>query len=218
MYSPMRCLKHYAVFFLALAVGLVSVPDCWAATKDINIPSTFTHVLLTKQTVAPEIEKCLPGVSPHFLTNITSDFPKAGSTITIQNSAGFFVISNTNGYCVQKSKDNYPILAAEAFYKTANPPSDVPKDVTDKLYKDIAVLIAKKGQAKVAYAFNNGNAIIVDYSVKDATLIYPHYFKKAGEWESEKIDIRFTHKMMESFDVTEYDKQTQKLYLLAHRE
>ncbi|CAK7017657.1 MAG: hypothetical protein DELT_02305 [Desulfovibrio sp.] len=217
MYNPLRRLKQSTVAFIALAAFLVPVQSCHAAADEIKIPSTFTHIMLTKQTVAPEVSKCLPAISKTMLSSIEKDFPQSGAISTVQSKEGFFIIMNTNGYCIQKSANNYPILATEAFYKTANPPSKVPTEVTEKWYTEIATLIAKKGNAKVAYVFSNGNAMLVDYSVKDAYLLYPHSFKKAGEWESEKIDLKYSDKMMDSFDATEYNKKPQKSYLLAHR-
>ena len=151
------------------------------------------------------------------LSDIAAKFPQSGAITTVQNNDGYFVIADTNGYCIQKSANNYPILATEAFYKTANPPSDVPTDVTEKWYQEIATLIAQKGNANVAYVFENGNAMIVDYSAKDAYLLYPHSFKKAGEWESDKIDVKFSDSRMKSFDATEYNKKAEKQYLLSHR-
>ena len=217
MYIPMHRMKLSAVFFLAFVVCTVLVTDCRAATGAINIQSTFTHISLTKETVASEVSKCLPAINKSMLSNITADFPQSGGISTVQSKNGYFVISNTNGYCMQKSASNYPVLATEAFYKTANPPKEVSSAVTEKLYTEIATLIAQKGKAKVAYVFSNGNAMVVDYSVKDAYLSYPHSFKKAGEWESEKIDVKFSDGNMNTFDVTRYNQVSEKKYLLSHR-
>lgn len=217
MYNPMRRLKHSAVFFLTLAACLGPMTDCRAASDEISIPSTLTHVLLTKETLAPEVTKCLPAVNQTILSSVVADFPQSSGITTVQNNDGYFVISNTSGYCIQKSANKYPIFAVEAFYMTANPSNEVPTEVTEKWYREIATLIAKKGTAKVAFVFSNGNAMRVDYSIKDAYLLYPHSFKKAGEWEAEQIDAKFSHAMMNSFDATEYNNKPQKSYLLAHR-
>lgn len=217
MYSAMHRLQQSVALILTLVACLAPVTNCPAATNEIDIPNTFTHILLTKQTVADEVAKCLPSVSQEMVSNIAGKFPQSDSITTVQTKDGYFVILNTNGYCIQKSSNDYPILAIEAFYNTANPSKEVPAEVTEKLYKKIAVLIAQKGTAKVAFVFTNGNAMIVDYSVKDAYLLYPHHFKKSGEWESEKIDIKFNDKRMKTFHSTKYDNQEQKKYLLAHR-
>ena len=217
MHTPMRRLTLSAVFFLTFAACLAPLTDCRAAADEISIPSTFTHVLLTKQTVSSEVSKCLPAISEKMLSNIASDFPHTGSIATVQSSNGYFVIAETSGYCIQKSANNHPILATEAFYKTANPPSEVPTETTEKWYTEIATAIAQKGTAKVAYVFSNGNAMIVDYSVKGAYLLYPHSFKNAGEWESEGIDMKFSDKKMDSFDATQYNSKSEKSNLLLHR-
>jgi hypothetical protein len=68
--------------------------------------------------------------------------------------------------------------------------------IADSWYKHIAMYIATKGTAKVAYTFPNGNAFIATYwvaSTKTSSLYYSSEFKKVGTWEKEIFDRKFFH-------------------------
>jgi hypothetical protein len=120
---------------------------------------------------------------------------------------------------LRKSSEQFPIFAAEAFYETANP-RGVPPDVAEGWYKQIAFLMAARGAVKVAYVFEKGNAIVVDYWVeprKSYQLQYSGSFRKQGSWESENIDFRFSYPSMSSVGETKRGGATVKENLLSHR-
>jgi len=222
MYKPMRLPKHNLSYslrsLLLLVLCCLPLTDSRAEKNEINIPSTFNEVELSKKTVVSEIIKCLPSAPQDFLSRTTADFPEGDGVIsTVSGPTGWFVIRGTRGYCVPKSTNGYPILATEAFQDTVNP-SPVPTRVAEQWYKQIATLIAQKGSAKVAYVFDNGNAALADYSsTKGSELHYSLSFKKAGGWETEKLDAKFSDKAMQSCSIRQYGGKFEKSYFLLHR-
>jgi hypothetical protein len=77
-----------------------------------------------------------------------------------------------------------------------------------------------KGVAKVAYVANNGNAFIARFWLEktpDYALSYSSIYKKAGEWESEKLDVRFSDPSMKSVSETKRSGLDQKKFPLDPR-
>ncbi|MCL1825907.1 MAG: hypothetical protein FWG26_08230 [Betaproteobacteria bacterium] len=181
-----------------------------------SIPNAIVELKLSRDTAGPEIKKCLPKMSQDIITRALDGFPKPRErTVTLSSEDGFFAIIEKSGYCIQKSTSGYPMLAPEAFYETVNP-NNVPSKLKEQWYKRIATLIAQKGVARIAYVDVKGGAYIVDYSInKDDPifLFYPFVFKKHGEWESEKLDAKFSDNRLNSIRATEYNEKHEKPYL-----
>jgi hypothetical protein len=187
-----------------------------------QIQSKFDVIKLEKETLRTEVNKCIPAISADssLLKDGIKDFP--GNAITTyqgSKAASVFVVFRTTGLCLKLSPKKYPIFAAEAFIKTVSP-DGVPQNVVDDWYKRVAATIAQKGSAKIAYVFNNGNAFIVNYSVKSDSpyqLMYLSQFKKAGTWESEKLDSKFTHASLSGVTESKWNEQSIKPHPLLHR-
>lgn len=173
-------------------------PTDFVPNNQITIPSKFKLVTLTKDNFFYEANKCVQSYNPDAaaLRKVLDKFPSddvmgAGHV----RSSKTFIVHQTRGFCLERSASNFPILAAEAIDKTVNPQGAAPQ-ITDNWNKQIAMLIAIKGTAKVAYTFSNGNAFIATYwvsSSNNTSLLYSSEFKKAGAWENEVLDRRFNH-------------------------
>ncbi len=186
------------------------------------IPAKFDAIALTKENYAAQVNKCIPTISvdASYLKDSIKNFPSNGIT-TYQNPKvpSLFVVHQKTAVCMKLSANKYPIFATEAFIDTVNP-NGVSQKVMDKWYRQIAILIAQKGSAKIAYVVNNGNAFIVNYSVKSdfaQQLNYSMQFKKAGTWESEKLDSKFTHASLSGVEETKRGGQGAKPFPLSHR-
>lgn len=212
-------------FFAVLITGCATPPQKvfppptdYVPIERVQIASRFDTVEVTAATLGLEVNKCVPqlnGDSPSIQKHLKA-FPNRNIMgFGHMSSANNFVLRQTTAVCLQKSSEKHPIFAAEVFLNTANP-KGVPPDVVDDWYKQIALGIATKGVAKVAYVFANGNANTVSYWVEtphDIDLYYSSTFKKAGTWEKEKYDAQFSHPSMTGFSET----KGRKAYLLAHR-
>jgi hypothetical protein len=194
-----------------------------AATQEIQIKSKFDAVELTKETFGTEVNKCIPAIaadSPFLRDSVNKDFP-VNDFRTISNSAvaSVFVVYQRTAFCLKLSAGKHPIYATEAFIKTVSP-GGPPEKVVEGWYRQIATLIAQKGSARIAYVFANGNAFIANYSAETDSprrLLYSSEFRKAGDWESEKLDNRFTHASLSEVTVTKWNDKEVKPFLLLHR-
>ena len=226
----MRSIKYSAVIFsAALLVSCADIPkksfpppNDYVPISQIQIASRFVTVEVTRETLGLEANRCIPQLDAdsHSIRETLKKFPSKDVVGFGQaSSSRIFLLDQTTAICLQKSTAKYPIFAAEAFFETANP-IGVPPDVVDGWYKQIALMIATKGVAKIAYVFGNGNAFIVSYWV-DTTpefgLAYSSAFKKSGAWETENLDAKFSHPTMTSFTETKRSGSSQKTYPLAHR-
>jgi hypothetical protein len=149
-----------------------SSPKDYVPIDQVQIASRFASVEVTRESLENEINKCLykTGANPNTHSNAHSkayeDFPSDNFTkMTQSNSANAFLLRKTTAVCLQTSSEKFPIYAAEAFFETVNP-EGVPPDVADGWYKQIALLIATKGEANVAYVLGNGNAFIASYWIE----------------------------------------------------
>ena len=189
----------------------------------IRIKQKFDTVLLTKENLAREKQKCLP-----FFQNNTdnmrydvSDIPRNNAIVTVANpsSSKRFIYSGTTGLCLEFSANKFPIYAVETFIRTANP-TGVPPDITNDWYMKIAMQIALKSKAKVAYITDKGAAYLVSYWSEQTggfTLHYSWEFKKIGEWENTQVDYRFFDPRLRGLSVTNrgYAKEMIKRFPLA---
>ena len=190
--------------------------------SQIQIMSRFASVEVTPDNLGYEVRKCIPPANPASkdIKSTLEDFPNRNIIVFgHSNSSKQFVLHQTTGFCLEHSSEKYPIFAAEAFLMTVNP-NGVPPDVTDNWYKQVALLIATKGMARVAYVFENGNAFVVSYWVEASSLYRLHYssiFSRAGTWETQTIDARFSHPTLTSVSETKISGSSEKKYPLAHR-
>lgn len=188
----------------------------------IQIASRFDTMEITRENIVQEASKCVPktNVDSQSIKRLLSDFPSKNiRAIGHVSTSRQFILQRTTAICLQRSTNKYPIFAAEAFIDTVNP-RGVPPDVTDGWYKQLALLIATKGSAKVAYQFENGNAFIATYWVESNPafgLFYTHVFKKAGEWETDNIDTKFLHASMSGVSEIKRSGASEKNYVLSHR-
>lgn len=207
---------------VATTQTLAAPPADYVPIEKAQIASRFMTISITRENLAAEASKCIPQ-----LNGDSETIKKAANNVPIQNVVGFSHLSSANLFltryttaiCLQKSSARFPIFAAEAFLETVNP-KGVPPDVVDGWYKQIALLIATKGIAKVAYVYGNGNAFAVSYWVEPTSafgLYYSSTFNKAGTWETGTFDARFSHPAMTSVSETQRSGVSQKTYPLAHR-
>lgn len=224
-------LFSYSIFsLLALTVaGCVSQPQRvfppptdYVPIKEVQIQSRFPTVEVTGDTLGVEANRCVPqlnGDTPSIRAKL-KDFPNRNIvSFEHMSSANMFILRQTTAVCLQRSSEKFPIFASEAFLETANP-KGVPPDVTEEWYKKIALLIASKGSAKIAYVFDNGNAFSVSYWVEVSpgfALDYSSVFRKAGTWEAERLDAQFSHPSMTSVAETKRSGSAQKIFPWAHR-
>jgi hypothetical protein len=223
--------KYLAIAFCAASViGCAEAPpkkefarpDDYVPIGQVQIASRFETVDVTLDNLGSEAHKCVPQLDADS-TNIKKErqhFPSKNILIFGHvSSANSFVVRKTIAVCIHESSEGFPIFAAEAFLETANP-KGVPPDVIDSWNKQIALLIAAKGEAKIAYAMGNGNAFTVSYWVESSQkfgLSYSSVFKKTGDWENEKYDAQFSYPTMAGFSVVQRSGSSQKIYLLSHR-
>jgi hypothetical protein len=207
---------------LVLFAGAFLVAAPLASAQEIQIESKFDAVELTKETYGTEIKKCIPAIDADssFIRDIIKDFPVNGFR-KIRNSEmpSVFVAHQRTAFCLKLTPGKHPIYATEAFIGTVSP-GGPPEKVVEGWYRQIATLIAQKGSARIAYAFANGNAFIANYSVEADSpekLLYSAEFRKAGDWESEKLDTRFTHASLSTVTVSKWNDKEVKPFLLLHR-
>jgi hypothetical protein len=182
----------------------------------------YIAVAVTKVNLEFELKKCVPEIVMNDnLRNDIQNFPFPANTIKTfghVKSCKKFVLHETTGVCLQKSSKNFAVFAADEFIDTVSPKGLSP-DVVEEWYKKIAIVIATKGRAKIAYVFSNGNATIADYWVEsnpDYVLFYSSVFKKAGEWETDTLDLKFSNPSMTSVTETKRSGISQKKFPLAH--
>lgn len=196
-------------------------PTDYVPIGQVQIQSRFDTVELTRENYGVEANRCVPQLDSNS-QSIKKQLEKYPNKDIVglghASSSKLFVVHQTTAFCLHKSSEKLPILAAEAFINTVNP-KGVPPDVLDGWYKRIAMTIATKGMAKVAYAFDNGNAYVTSYWVEASsqTLSYSNSFRKAGTWEAEPVDARFTHPTLSSVAETKRGGAGEKASLLGHR-
>lgn len=197
-------------------------PTDYVPIKQVQIPSRFSTVEVTKENLGIEVNKCVPqlnlyseGVRKHLVSFPGKDLIGFGHV----SSSKIFLLQRTTAICLQKSSEKFPIFASETFLDTINP-QGVPPDVVEEWYRQIALLIATKGMARVAYVFKNGNASITSYWVENQSsfsLNYSRIFEKKGEWEKEGIDAEFIYPTMTSVSETKRSDMSKKHNPISHR-
>lgn len=226
----MQLFKYSAVIFCAaFLVGCATPPktvfpppEDYVPISQVKITSRFVVVEVTRANLGLEINKCVPQVDANAqaIEQGLQDFPSNNiRKFGHASSAKSFILRKTKAICLQKSSEKFPIFAAEAFFEMANP-GGVPPDIIDGWYKQIALLIATKGVAKIAYKFENGNAFIVSYwveTIPEFALSYSSAFKKSGTWETESFDAQFSHPTMTSFNEIKRSGSSRKVYPLEHQ-
>jgi hypothetical protein len=197
-------------------------PSDYVPIDQIRIASHFDTVEVTPDSLGQEVAKCIPQLDANSagIKRILLSFPSPNiNSFGHTSSSRILILHRTTGACVQRSAAKFPIFAAETFVETVNPTGVAP-DIVDGWYKQIALQIAKKGTAKVAYAFANGNAFVANYWVEttpDFSLFYSSTFRKAGTWETENFDARFSDVTMTSVSETQISGRSQKSFPFAHR-
>jgi hypothetical protein len=164
--------------------------DCIPLDK-VKIMSTFARIEITRENLGKEASRCISDVDADDwrIKQELRDFPSNKiKMVSHANSSKKFVFWKTTGICLEESTERFPIFAAEMFLKTVNP-NGVPDEITDEWYRQIALLIATRGNAKIAYVLTSGNAYLANYWIDRPMphkLLYSMDFKKAGTWEMEK--------------------------------
>lgn len=202
----------------ASKIGYVPLAQVKAKTK-------FDTVVLTGANFGEVAKSCISTWRDTATNRIVADgkfLAPRGSTVVHSHSghASYLVIVDNLGFCVQQSERGYPILAADAFYKTVNPEGP-PPDVTDAWYVQIAEIIAREGKATVIYKFPNGNAYVARYWLPTSagsviSLNYSAEFKRSGEWAAAPSDIVLAHPATSTFSVVQYGGRHTKSFL-GHR-
>ncbi|MFM2111603.1 MAG: hypothetical protein RLZZ271_263 [Pseudomonadota bacterium] len=191
----------------------------------IQIADEFSIVELSTDNLPAQARQCVSTLveSSKSVQDLVQGFPKDRSTVILGHtaSASRFMVMGRQGICLRYSETRYPILPVEAFQGTVNPVLRGDSTaVVNGWFRQIADTLARNGSVKVAYAFKNGNAFIATYSVQDPvapTLHYSSRFKRAGEWESERVDLKFSDATMSSVVEYKVNGKTEKPNLLSHR-
>lgn len=217
---------------LAALLAACATPPRMDAAKTGYVPmaqvqakTRFDTVVLTAANFGEVTKRCISTWPDSATRRIVSEgqfSAPRGTTVVHSHSghASYLVISGGLGFCVQQSERGHPILAAEAFYKTANPEGP-PPDVTDAWYVQIAERIARDGTATAIYPFPNGNAYVAKYWLPTSigsvvSLNYSADFKRAGQWSATPSDIVLAHAATSTFSVVQYGSRHAKS-LLGHR-
>ena len=184
-------------------------PEDYVPEYQIKISDRFVTAEVSRDNLVDEIQKCIPQFDSTLSGSIFQDFPNDGLT-TIGNvrTANHFLLQKTTSVCIQQSTFGFPIYAAEALYGTVNP-AGAPQETIDGWYREIALLLAKNGTAKIAYVFKNGAACVANYSFANtdrysSKLSYSSVFRKRGTFESETYDATFTHPSLTSCTTAGY--------------
>lgn len=226
----MRFLNYsVACIYAALLAGCATSPPKtfppptdYIPISEVQITSRFNTVEVTRETLGLEVNKCIPQINADSqgIKQKLGKFPSDNSwAIGQASSANIFLLRRTTAVCLHKSSEKFVIFSAEAFFDTANPHS-IPPDIIENWYKQIALLVATKGVAKVAYVFSNGNAFVVSYWIEkplEFGIFYSSVNKKAGEWEKDNFDAKFSHPSLESMSLTKRSGLSQKMDPLSHR-
>lgn len=225
MRSGTHCLLGIAAL---LAACVTSPPQKFPAPTDsvpierVQVRDRFDTVTVNAETLGPEVKRCIAQIEPtsKAVTDMLKEFPSANTTTFRHlSSSRLFVLRQTTGVCIERTLAGYPILAAEAFFETANP-NGVPPDVSTGWYRLLAQLIAEKGVAKIAYVYAGGQAAVCSYWVDASAatkLSYSMEHRKKGEWEREQMDGRFAHPNLNSVSQVKRNGQTVKPNPIAHR-
>ena len=199
------------------------IPTGYVPLNQIQITSHFNTREISSDTFEAEANRCISNKSSSNMAILKArqNFPRNETfELSHPGAANRFLVTQTTALCLQKSSNRQPIFAAEVFFKTINPVG-VPPEVTDRWYKELALLIATKGSANVAYVFSNGNASIASYWVKsfpvESALNYSNNNKKAGTWESEVLDAKFSHPAMTSVSTIQRNNLYEKVNPIQHR-
>jgi len=132
------------------------------------------------------------------------------------DSGKAFVYYRDSGTCIAKSENLFPVFPIGAFTKTVNPNGLSAKTEKD-WYRAIALTIAETGNAKVAYRFNNGNAMVAQYWTDSIMeLRYSNEFRKKGQWENEALHLTFSDPALTGIDSTKYNKKKKKFPVFRH--
>ncbi|MBA4381965.1 MAG: hypothetical protein C0406_05305 [Sideroxydans sp.] len=197
-------------------------PKDYIPLSQLSIPDRFEDVKLTTSNLDEVITKCVPTI-PHSSEAIANKLRNMNDTnisgFGHTSSANVFIAYKSNGFCLNRSSNKYPVLAAEAFEMTVNP-SGVAKDVLTDWYKQISMKIANDGSASVLYTFENGNAQLAKFwfdPPQSFILTYTSSFMKAGTWENKSYDLKFSHPSMTGVSEVKRGNTSRKPFLIDHR-
>lgn len=197
-------------------------PEDYVPMAQVQIASRFTVIPVTRDNVDQEARKCIPKLPlGGAATARLADRVSSTDTTALRHtsSANYFVVMQSSAVCIQQSSEKFPIFAAEAFFATVNP-TGVPPDITDGWYRQLAMLLAKQGVAKVAYVYSNGNATLASYwfsGNSSVSLLYSSEFRKKGAWETERFDTQFSHPTIAGVEETVRNNLKSKSTPVLHR-
>jgi hypothetical protein len=136
--------------------------------SEIKIQKAFERTRLTKDNFSSFIASCIPTYPESAKDKFLADWrlPLIKSTMVLAHAqhTSFAQISGEWAVCVRESENKFPILPSEAFKNTANP-TGISETQADEFYAKIAMMLAEKGFAEVAYILKQGNAYQVTYRV-----------------------------------------------------
>ena len=190
-----------------MAAGETSTTaEDYVPISQIEILTQLPTVKLSKSNFLDKLQSCTSSYTISMVNHAVENFGNSSSRGDrahfgkTREAPAAFVVYGAVGTCVRFSENRYPIWAAEVFYRSASP-TGVPTHVTDAWYSLLAKDIALKGQAKAAYVFDTGRAVVVTYSVrKDAYIahgfLYKSEFKNVNSWSIEDGMHRFEHPLM----------------------
>ncbi|MFN3738844.1 hypothetical protein [Hydrogenophaga sp.] len=199
-------------------------PTDYVKRDDIRIEDQFVLVKLDAKNLGEEAVKCVSSAEAGsaLLQKLATSLPLPPGRMTTffhAGSASTFMVYRDSATCIRQSEDRYPILAAEAFRDTVTPKGPQP-DVTVDWNRKIARKLALSGMVRVAYVMTNGNAFLANYWVEEelprTTLRYSKAFRKAGEWENEAVDFRFSHPNIQSVEVVTRSEQHKRWNLIQN--
>jgi len=199
-------------------------PTDYVPIEKVQIADKFPTIALTQETLLQEMHRCVPKAcsTQPCMSEGVSRFPsKSLGVFGHANLSNQFWVLGSTGMCLQTSSERFLILAAEAFYGTANPVG-ISSSIADSWYRQLALLMAKKGSVKVAYKMADGSAYVVNYWVdpgQSFSLFYSASKRELGSWEQEALDFQFSDPSMASVAINKKSPgdKYQKTNLLYHR-
>jgi hypothetical protein len=183
-------------------------PDDLVPVDSIQVAAKFPATTLNANNLASVIRPCLPwllSANGPGVARLTREIDESKSKFFAygySKSGNWFVISHEMGFCVQRSANNWPIMAAESLDDTAYL-LGVPAHIRESWQAHIVRHLAIHGAATVVFPQSNGNAFIVRYALdaKDPrlSLRYTSTFKQRGQWEADRFDFRLQHPSSQGF-------------------
>lgn len=202
-----RCVSFSALVCACAFLAACAAPQAGGGKREggvalsqVLIQDQFRTNKITPDNLDSLYQECLGGaLAAEVRARALADVALAGvrsfaSVLSNTRRAGFFVIENDVGACVQETEAGYPVLAADVFVQSINP-GGVAAPVLLEWQRKMALKLTQQGKIKVAYQYANGNASEARYWVDKADkgyLFYESSFVKQSNFNPANYDFVFS--------------------------